>query len=79
MCVVPTSKWREIKRAKGWRKSYTASAEPDGPFWLVRVPELGRATQATSLDDADAAARDLIALITGEAPDSFDIELQVAG
>jgi hypothetical protein len=57
------------------RRSYRATAERDGPFWLIRVPAIGRSTQARRLDQADDMARDLIAVMTDEDPSSFDVEV----
>lgn len=39
--------------------------ERDGRFWLIHVPEIEQHIQAEDLDDAEAKARDLIAMCTG--------------
>jgi len=57
------------------RKTYRATAERDGDWWFIQVPDLGRATQVRRLDQADAMVRDLVALIEGVPEDSFDVEL----
>jgi hypothetical protein len=74
---MPASKWSEIKRRKGAlpRKRYEVVVEPDGASWLVSVPEIGRVTQALKRDHVDAMARDLIALLTGEDPYSFGVDV----
>lgn len=53
--------------------TYHVTAEIDGRFWLVRVLELDRATQARSARQVVAMAKDLIQLMTGE--ESPDVEL----
>jgi hypothetical protein len=52
---------------------YHANVERDGRFWLIRVPEIGRATQARHLREVDAMARDLIAVMRDVEPDSFQL------
>lgn len=59
------------------KKSYTATATKTGKYWHIEVPKVESVTQARSLDEADEMARDLISILTEEAPDSFEIELQV--
>jgi hypothetical protein len=49
-----------------------------GRWWLIDVPEVPAAhSQARRLDQAEAVARDLIALLTDSDPDSFDVEVKV--
>lgn len=48
----------------------------DGQFWLIRVPEVDRATQARHLREVEAMARDLIAIMEDVAPDSFALDVQ---
>ncbi|HKE73255.1 MAG TPA: hypothetical protein VKB57_06550 [Acidimicrobiales bacterium] len=50
--------------------------ERDGRFWLVRVDGVG-ATHARHLRELDAMAGDLIAVMTGDEPDSIDIEYDI--
>lgn len=57
------------------RKTYRASAERDGAWWVLRVPEIGSVTQARRLDQAEAMVRDLVHVMTDEPPDSFDVEV----
>lgn len=54
------------------RKTYRATAERDGRFWLLRVEGIG-ATQARRLDQAEEMVRDLVYTLREEAPDSFDV------
>ena len=53
--------------------TYHANVERDGRFWLIRVPEIGRSTQARHLREVEEMARDLIAVMHDIAPDSFDV------
>lgn len=59
------------------RISYTVNVEPDEGMWHIRVPEIARSTCASDLDEVDFMARDLIALITDQRPDDFDVEIRV--
>jgi hypothetical protein len=52
---------------------YQATVERDGRFWAIQVEGVGP-TQARHLREVDAMARDLIALMTHAAPDSFDVD-----
>lgn len=58
-------------------KTYHAELDRDGRFWHIRVPEVERSTQARSLNEAEAMARDLIALMEDIPPDSFDVEVKI--
>lgn len=58
-------------------KQYEVVVERDGKYWLVTIPAVRRVTQARSLHEVDAMARDLIAIMDEVAPDSFDISLTV--
>jgi hypothetical protein len=58
------------------RKIYQATAERDGPFWLLDVPEIERVTQARRLDQAELMVRSLVSIMTGEPEDSFDVAIQ---
>lgn len=58
------------------RRTYRVTAERDGRWWLVRVPEVPAAfTQARRLDQAEAMAREVIALLLDVPDDSFDLRL----
>lgn len=58
--------------------SYTARAERDGDWWAIDVPEVdGVFTQARRLDQIEAMARDVIALMLDVDPASFDLKLDV--
>lgn len=56
---------------------YTALVSRDGKFWHVEVPEIDRVTQARNLNEVDLMARDLVAIITGVEPGSFELDVRV--
>ncbi len=39
-------------------RTYQVTAELDGRFWLVRVPMIGRVTQARNVGEIEVIARD---------------------
>jgi DNA-directed RNA polymerase specialized sigma24 family protein len=49
----------------------------DGKFWLIRVPEIDRSTQALRYQDVPIMAAELIEIMTGLAGDDYDLELSV--
>lgn len=57
--------------------TYRVDAYRDGKFWLVRVPEIDRSTQARHLREVDGMARDLIAIMQDVQPDSFALDIVV--
>lgn len=44
---------------------------------VVRVPEISRGTVAKDLDEVDFMARDLISLMTDQAPESFELDVNI--
>ncbi|HYZ56192.1 MAG TPA: hypothetical protein VE733_22195 [Streptosporangiaceae bacterium] len=49
-----------------------------GRWWVLSVPEVpGAHSQARRLEQAGDVARDLIALMTDEAPDSFELDVHL--
>jgi predicted RNase H-like HicB family nuclease len=73
------TKWSEIKRQKAERPRYRVTAERDGKFWLLRVPELpGVFTQVRRLEQAADMIRDAIALVFDVPADSFDVDVEPA-
>lgn len=56
---------------------YTAEVTRDGKFWLIEVPELGAHTQARNVGEIEVMVRDLIALRTDTAEDSFDVDVRI--
>jgi anti-sigma regulatory factor (Ser/Thr protein kinase) len=53
--------------------TYIATCWREGTSWLVRVAQLERTTQVARLSEVDAAARQLIAAVTGVDPDSVEV------
>ena len=61
------------------RPMYTVTAQRDGRWWFVRVPEVrGAITQARRLDQVEAMAREVVSLLLEVAPNSFDLDVQAA-
>lgn len=54
--------------------AYKVKAQPDGRYWCVEVPAIGRATMATSVRDIDVMAKDLIEFMTGEVDPDIEVE-----
>jgi len=59
-------------------KIYSATAERDGKWWMVSVPEIDGLTQARNLSEAAKMARSLIAITLDTDPTGFDVNLTVA-
>jgi len=57
--------------------TYQVDVERDGKYWLVRVPEVRRSTQARRLSEIDEMARDLIAIMTNADPKSFALQVSI--
>lgn len=57
---------------------YEATAERDGKFWLVRIPELEGLTQGRTLAEVPVMAKDYIALVTDQPEDAFDAHVSAA-
>ena len=47
-----------------------------GQYWLIYVPTVDKHTQARRVSEIGSMARDLIHVMTGEAPDSFNLDIQ---
>ncbi|HEU4399857.1 MAG TPA: type II toxin-antitoxin system HicB family antitoxin [Actinomycetota bacterium] len=61
------------------RPTYRVTAQRDGRWWFVRVPEIqGAITQARRLEQVEAMAREVISLLLDVTPDSFDLDVQPA-
>ncbi|HEY3559677.1 MAG TPA: hypothetical protein VGL05_19545 [Kribbella sp.] len=56
---------------------YTAQVERDGKFWLIRVPEVDRATQARHVREIESMARDLISVMEDVPADSFELDVRI--
>ena len=59
-------------------KTYHAEVDRDGKVWRIRVPEVARTTQARTLREVEAMARDLIAIMDDIPADSFDLDVTLA-
>lgn len=57
--------------------AYTALVSRDGKFWHIEVPKIDRVTQARNISEVDVMARDLIAIMTGLEPDSFELDVRI--
>ena len=57
--------------------SYDVRVERGERFWIVHVPEVQRSTQARTLREVESMARDLIAIMTATAADSFDVAMHI--
>lgn len=57
--------------------TYAATAERDGRFWLVHVPAVDRWTQARSLPEVEAMAKDLIAVMLEVDPESVRLDVEI--
>jgi DNA-directed RNA polymerase specialized sigma24 family protein len=58
-------------------KIYHAEVLRDGKFWLIRVPEIGRSTQALRYKDVAAMAGDLVEIMTGLGEAEYKLEIAV--
>lgn len=58
-------------------KTYHADVTRDGKFWLVRVREIDRSTQALRYKDVAAMASDLIEIMEDLRSDEYDLHLSV--
>jgi hypothetical protein len=59
------------------KTTYHVTARRDGKWWYLEVPEIGAATQARRLEQAEYMARDLIAAWLRVPADSFDVRVSV--
>ncbi len=57
-------------------KTYHAEVTRDGRFWLIRVREIDRSTQALRYKDVVTMANELIEIMDG-AEDEYDLHLEV--
>lgn len=58
-------------------KRYEVTVTPAGRYWHIEVPALDRVTQARHLHEVDDMARDLIVIMTEEAPATIELDVQV--
>lgn len=58
-------------------KTYHAEVTRDGKFWLVRIPEINRSTQALRYRDVPVMASELIEIMEGLDSEDYDLHLTV--
>jgi hypothetical protein len=58
-------------------KTYHAEVTLDGKFWLIRVREIDRSTQALHFKDAAVMAGELIEIMEDIADDEYNLHLEV--
>lgn len=58
-------------------KTYDTEVTRDGKFWLIRIPELDRSTQALRYKDVPTMASDLVEIMTGLDSDEYDLDINV--
>lgn len=58
-------------------KTYEVNVTRDEDAWMVDVPAVKRVTQALNLKEVDVMARDLIGIMTDEAPESINLDVHV--
>jgi hypothetical protein len=58
-------------------KTYHAEVTRDGKFWLIRIPEIDRSTQALRYKDVPAMASDLVEIMTGLGDGDYDLHIEV--
>lgn len=56
--------------------TYTVEVAPDQDAWSLYVPEVDRVTQALHVREVDHMARDLVAIMTGEAPATITLDIK---
>lgn len=57
--------------------TYRVDVIKDHTAWEVKVPQIERVTQALNLQEVDVMARDLIHIMTGEAPATIKLDVRV--
>ncbi len=58
-------------------KTYHAEVTRDGRFWLIRVREIDRSTQALRYKDVVTMAREVIEIMEKISSDDYDLHLEV--
>jgi hypothetical protein len=57
--------------------TYRAEVVRDGKFWLIRIPEIGRSTQAIRYKDVAAIAGELVEIMTGPTEQDHTLHISV--
>ncbi|HEV3356432.1 MAG TPA: hypothetical protein VG247_06525 [Pseudonocardiaceae bacterium] len=58
-------------------RTYHAEVTRDGKFWLVRVAEIGRSTQALRYKDVPIMAGELIEIMEGLGNEDYQLDIRV--
>lgn len=58
-------------------RTYHAEVSRDGRFWLIRVPEINRSTQALRYKDVPAMTGELIEIVAGLGDQDYDLAITV--
>lgn len=58
-------------------RTYHAEVTRDGKFWLIRIPEINRSTQALRYKDVSVMASELIEIMEGIGSEDYDLHLKV--
>lgn len=58
-------------------KTYHAEVTRDGRFWLIRIPEIDRSTQALHYKDVPTMASELIEIMEGLGSEDYNLHLKV--
>ena len=58
-------------------KTYHAEVTLDGKFWLIRVHEINRSTQALRYRDVQPMACELIEIMEGVSAEDYNLHLEV--
>ena len=58
-------------------KTFHAEVVRDGKFWLIRIPQIERSTQALRYRDVAIMAGELVEIMTGLGSAEYDLQLNV--
>jgi DNA-directed RNA polymerase specialized sigma24 family protein len=58
-------------------RTYHAEVTRDGKFWLIRISEIGRSTQALRYKDVAIMAGELIEIMEGLDSQDYDLDIRV--
>jgi DNA-directed RNA polymerase specialized sigma24 family protein len=58
-------------------KTYHAQVTRDGKFWLIRIAEIGRSTQALRYRDVQTMAGELIEIMEGLGSQDYELNIRV--
>lgn len=58
-------------------RTYHTEVTRDGKFWLIRVAEIGRSTQALRYKDVPIMAGELIEIMEGPGSEDYELDIRV--